>query len=79
MNLVCVRIRNVPPDSLVLNNDMIRIIGCNLSFTTPVGTAPVTMTLVGGYRFMDYVKVGGPLNVILLVATIFLIPLIYGM
>lgn len=55
------------------------IIGCNLSFCTPVGTTPMTMTLVGGYRFTDYVKVGGLLNVLAVIATIILIPLLYGL
>lgn len=53
------------------------IIGSNLAFATPIATPPLTMTLVGGYRFTDYTKVGGLLNIILLVFTIILVPLIY--
>lgn len=32
--------------------------GLNLAFLTPVATPPVTMTLQGGYRFLDYTKMG---------------------
>jgi solute carrier family 13 (sodium-dependent dicarboxylate transporter), member 2/3/5 len=55
------------------------VIGCNLAFATPVGTTPVTMTLVGGYRFKDYTKVGGILTIILTLALIIVIPLVYGL
>ena len=34
------------------------IIASNLAFATPIGTPPMTMVLIGGYRFSDYVKVG---------------------
>jgi len=46
------------------------ILGINISYTTPVATAPITMTLTGGYRFMDYVKVGGLLNLLSLGLTL---------
>jgi di/tricarboxylate transporter len=55
------------------------VIGCNLAFATPVGTTPVTMTLIGGYRFKDYTKVGGILTIILTIALIIAIPLFYGL
>ena len=45
---------------------------------TPLGTPPFTMTLSLGYRFTDYLKAGAPLCLILLLATIFFIPLLYG-
>ena len=53
------------------------IIGSSLAFATPIATPPLTMTLVGGYRFADYTKVGGALNIILLAAAILLVPAIY--
>jgi di/tricarboxylate transporter len=40
-----------------------------------------TNTLVygpGGYRFMDYVRVGLPLNLLLLVVVSFLVPLLWS-
>ena len=54
------------------------IIASNLAFATPIGTPPMTMVLIGGYRFSDYVKVGGLFNVIAVVVTIFAVPLLYG-
>lgn len=54
------------------------IIASNLAFATPIGTPPMTMVLIGGYRFSDYVKVGGLFNIIAVVVTIFAVPLLYG-
>jgi len=50
----------------------------SLSFVTPVGYQ--TNTLVygpGGYRFTDYTRVGGLLNIIFLVLAVVLIPLVF--
>ncbi|MFR3290671.1 MAG: SLC13 family permease [Lachnospiraceae bacterium] len=55
------------------------VIGCNLAFATPVATPPLTMTMVGGYRFTDYTKVGGLYNLLSLIAAALLIPLAYGL
>jgi len=47
-------------------------------FLTPVATPPNTMVLgPGGYRFMDYLKAGWPLQIISFVIGVFLIPLIW--
>lgn len=54
------------------------IIASNLAFATPIGTPPMTMVLIGGYRFSDHVKVGGLFNVIAVIVTIFAVPLLYG-
>jgi anion transporter len=51
----------------------------NLAFATPVGTAPITMTLAGGYRFKDYVIVGGLLVVVCTIATICIYPLVFDL
>lgn len=53
------------------------IIGCNLAFMTPIATPPLTMTLVGGYRFTDYAKVGFLYNILAIILAAVLIPLIY--
>lgn len=55
------------------------VIGCNLAFATPVATPPLTMTMVGGYRFTDYTKVGGLYNLLSLITAALLIPLAYGL
>ena len=54
------------------------VIGCNLAFATPVSTPPLTMTLCGGYRFNDYIIVGGVLNLLGVVVALFTLPLLYG-
>ncbi len=37
---------------------MVIIWSLNLAFLTPTATVPITMTLQGGYRFLDYTKMG---------------------
>lgn len=53
-------------------------IACQLATVTPIGTPCVTQTLVGGYRYMDYVKIGGPVTIVQTIACIILVPLVYG-
>lgn len=53
-------------------------IGASASVATPIGGTAMSMTLVGGYRFNDYIKIGLPLTIILTVVTIILSPLVYG-
>jgi di/tricarboxylate transporter len=51
------------------------VFAATLDFATPTGYQ--TNLLVygpGGYRFSDYTKFGGPLNLILWVVCVFLIP-----
>lgn len=53
------------------------VMSVNMTYITPISTPPNTMTLVGGYRFMDYVKVGTPLNVLMYLMNILLIPVLF--
>ncbi|MBD9219305.1 MAG: SLC13/DASS family transporter [Clostridiales bacterium] len=55
------------------------VIASQCAFATPIGTACMTQVMVGGYKYMDYVKVGVPITIILTIASIFLIPLCYGL
>ncbi len=49
----------------------------NVVYITPTSSPPNAMTLTAGYRFVDYVKVGGILNVITLILTLFIFPLFH--
>lgn len=53
------------------------IYSSSFAFATPIGTAPMTMSLTAGYRFADYVKVGGLCELLAIVATGLCIPLFY--
>ena len=54
-------------------------IAAGIGYATPMSTPPMTMTLVGGYRFKDYVKVGGLFNLMALILLILLFPLILNL
>ena len=50
----------------------------SLDFSTPVGYQTNTMVYgLGGYRFADFVRAGGPLNLLLCVAVPVLIALLW--
>ena len=54
------------------------VIGASTSFLTPVGhQANVLVFGPGGYRFADYARVGGPLNLVILVATLLALPVFW--
>jgi di/tricarboxylate transporter len=54
-----------PPEPFVLA----AIVGCNLSFATPMGyQTNVLIMQPGGYVFRDFVRVGGPLVILMIVA-----------
>ncbi|MGE4589308.1 MAG: SLC13 family permease [Acidaminococcaceae bacterium] len=55
------------------------IIGSSTALATPIGTPALTQTLVAGYRWMDYVKVGLPITIILTIVACILTPMMYGL
>ena len=52
-------------------------IGANLSVATPIATSTITMTLVAGYRFKDYLKIGGVYNLLCVVVTMLSLRVLY--
>jgi len=53
-------------------------ISASTAFLTPVGTTTNAMVMTaGGYKFMDYLKVGAPLLLLFLITTLVLVPLIW--
>ena len=54
------------------------LLAANISFCTPMATAPVTMTMDGGYRFSDFFKVGGAFTLVATAYALIAVPLICG-
>ncbi len=53
-------------------------VGASCAFATPIGTPPNTLVLgPGGFKFMDYVKVGVPLIIVCYIVSIIIIPLVW--
>jgi len=51
-------------------------IASSIGYATPMSTPPMTMTLTGGYRFVDYIKVGGLFNLLAFILVVLLFPLV---
>jgi di/tricarboxylate transporter len=53
-------------------------ISASTAFLTPVGTTTNAMVMTaGGYKFMDYLKVGAPLLILFFITTLLLVPVIW--
>ncbi len=53
-------------------------VAASASFSTPIGyQTNLIVQGVGGYKFTDFVKVGLPMNIIVFLLSVFLIPLLY--
>jgi di/tricarboxylate transporter len=67
---------NIDPKAIVLA----MMFAASTSFATPVGYQTNTMVYgPGGYRFLDFLKVGGPLNLLLALVTPLLIFFLWGL
>lgn len=54
-------------------------VSASTAFLTPVGTTTNAMVMSsGGYKFTDYIKVGGPLLLLFFIATLVLVPVIWS-
>ena len=53
------------------------VYAANLACATPFAHAQVTMTLVAGYRFSDYVKFNLPVQILMLVIMIIFVPVFF--
>lgn len=55
------------------------MIGASASFSTPIGYQTNLMVYgPGGYRFTDYLRIGLPLNIMVMAITVTLAPMIWG-
>ncbi|NER15891.1 SLC13 family permease [Spongiivirga citrea] len=53
-------------------------VSASTAFLTPVGTTTNAMVLAaGGYKFMDYVKVGAPLLLLFFIVTLLIVPVFW--
>jgi di/tricarboxylate transporter len=53
-------------------------IAASASFTSPIShPANILVMGPGGYRFVDYIKIGVPLTLIIFVTVMFLLPLFW--
>ncbi|RJX26868.1 MAG: SLC13/DASS family transporter [Dethiobacter sp.] len=50
---------------------------CAAAYCTPVGTPPNTLVLSGGYRFKDYLLIGGVFQIAVYCAILAIVPLIW--
>lgn len=58
---------------------VITCIAASCSFSSPIGyQTNLIVQGVGGYKFTDFVKVGLPLNLIALLISVFLVPLLWS-
>ena len=53
--------------------------GIKVAVATPISVTPMTMIQVPGYRFKDYLRIGGLINIVALLVTCISIKLVYFM
>ena len=53
-------------------------IASNASIATPIGGTAMSQTLVAGYGFRDYLKLGAPITAVLTIMIAVITPLVFG-
>ena len=72
--LIAANTLNISPEPFMI----VVAISASTAFLTPVGTTTNAMVMAaGGYKFIDYLKVGGPLLLVFLIVTLLLVPVIW--
>ena len=72
--LIAASTLNISPEPFMI----VVAISASTAFLTPVGTTTNAMVLTaGGYKFIDYLKVGAPLLLIFLILTLLLVPIFW--
>ena len=65
----------LPPEAFVLAV----LFGANMSYATPMAYQTNLLVMnAGGYTFMDFVKAGVPLTIIIWLSLSFIVPMLYG-
>lgn len=72
--LIAANTLNISPEPFMI----VVAISASTAFLTPVGTTTNAMVMAaGGYKFIDYLKVGAPLLLLFLIVTLLLVPIIW--
>lgn len=72
--LIAANTSNISPEPFMI----VVAISASTAFLTPVGTTTNAMVMTaGGYKFIDYFRVGAPLLLLFLLLTLILVPLIW--
>lgn len=65
----------LPPEAFVLAV----LFGANMSYATPMAYQTNLLVMnAGGYTFMDFIKAGIPLTIIIWISLSFIVPMLYG-
>ncbi len=72
--LIAAQALNISPEPFMI----VVAISASTAFLTPVGTTTNAMVMsAGGYKFVDYFKVGAPLLLLFLILTLLLVPIFW--
>ena len=72
--LIAANTLNISPEPFMI----VVAVSASTAFLTPVGTTTNAMVMAaGGYKFIDYLKVGAPLLLVFLIVTLLLVPIIW--